>query len=154
MKQFKKQQGFTIVEIMIVLAVAAVIMLVVFLAVPALQRNNRNTQRRNDATHLAGLLNEYAANHSGQMPASWGKGCALDTTNETFAIISNNTATCTGANAVANAAAVPAFPAIDVLSAGTNLTCANNVMSVAGGTRSTVIFFQVEPGPTGQCIQV
>ncbi len=151
----RKQQGFTIVEIMIVLAVAAVIMLVVFLAVPSLQRNNRNTQRRNDATHLAGLMNEYASNHGGKMPVNWGKGCSdLDTTNETFSIISNNTATCSGTNAIANAAAVPAPPAIDILSAGTNLQCQNNVITVGGGTRSTVIYFVVEPGTTLQCIQV
>jgi prepilin-type N-terminal cleavage/methylation domain-containing protein len=44
----KRNEGFTIIEVMIVLAIAGLIMLVVFLAVPALQRNSRNTQRNND----------------------------------------------------------------------------------------------------------
>jgi prepilin-type N-terminal cleavage/methylation domain-containing protein len=35
----KRQQGFTIIEVLIVLAIAALILLIVFLAVPALQRN-------------------------------------------------------------------------------------------------------------------
>jgi prepilin-type N-terminal cleavage/methylation domain-containing protein len=37
-KLSKKEKGFTIIEVMIVLAIAGLIMLVVFLAVPALQR--------------------------------------------------------------------------------------------------------------------
>ncbi|MDB5161280.1 MAG: hypothetical protein JWO96_660, partial [Candidatus Saccharibacteria bacterium] len=58
----KKEKGFTIIEVLIVLAIAGVIMLVVFLAVPALQRNSKNTQRRADVAHMAGLINEYEAN--------------------------------------------------------------------------------------------
>ena len=44
----KRNQGFTIIEVMIVLAIAGLIMLIVFLAVPALQRNQRNTARKQD----------------------------------------------------------------------------------------------------------
>ena len=40
----KHRSGFTIIEIMIVLAIAGLIMLIVFLAVPALQRASRNTR--------------------------------------------------------------------------------------------------------------
>lgn len=60
-----KQSGFTIIEVMIVLAVAALIMLIVFLAVPALQRNARNTNRTADATKVAGGINECLANKNG-----------------------------------------------------------------------------------------
>jgi prepilin-type N-terminal cleavage/methylation domain-containing protein len=67
-----RQQGFTIVEIMIVLAVAAVIMLVIFLAVPTLQRNSRNTQRKNDITQLIQALDEYRSNNLGKIPTSAG----------------------------------------------------------------------------------
>jgi prepilin-type N-terminal cleavage/methylation domain-containing protein len=66
----KKQEGFTIIEVMIVLVIAAVILLMVFLAVPALQRNSRNTQRKNDAANLLAAVNEYASNHNGQLPSS------------------------------------------------------------------------------------
>lgn len=69
MKQLhKKQQGFTIIEVMIVLVIAAVILLIVFLAVPALQRNSRNTQRKNDVANLLAGISEFAANHNGQLP--------------------------------------------------------------------------------------
>lgn len=62
--------GFTIIEVTIVLAIAGLIMAIVFVAVPALQRNAHNTQRKSDASHLAGLVNEYASNHAGELPDS------------------------------------------------------------------------------------
>lgn len=61
----KREAGFTIIEVMIVLAIAAVILLIVLLAVPALQRNSRNTQRNNDAATIAATVNTCLANHNG-----------------------------------------------------------------------------------------
>ena len=49
-----RKDGFTIIEVLIVLAIAGLIMLIVFLAVPALQRNSRNTQRKNDVANILG----------------------------------------------------------------------------------------------------
>lgn len=66
----KRQEGFTIIEVLIVLAIAGLILLVVFLAVPALQRNNRNTQRDNDVANILGGLSEYVNNNSGRLPAT------------------------------------------------------------------------------------
>lgn len=64
----KKTEGFTIVEVMIVLAIAGLILLVVLLAVPALNRNARNNRRRTDVTALLGAINEYSNNSSGELP--------------------------------------------------------------------------------------
>jgi prepilin-type N-terminal cleavage/methylation domain-containing protein len=61
----KRAEGFTIIEVMIVLAIAAVILLIVLLAVPALQRSNRNTQRDNDAASIAAAINACLANQNG-----------------------------------------------------------------------------------------
>ena len=58
-------KGFTIIEVLIVLAIAGLIMLIVFLAVPALQRNSRNTQRRNDVANYAAGISEWASNNPG-----------------------------------------------------------------------------------------
>jgi prepilin-type N-terminal cleavage/methylation domain-containing protein len=66
----KREQGFTIIEVLIVLAIAALILLIVFLAVPALQRNSRNTSRRADVSNMLASINEYASNNNGQTPAS------------------------------------------------------------------------------------
>jgi len=64
--------GFTIIEVMIVLAIAGLIMLIVFLAVPALQRNARNTQRKNDVGAIASGIANYIDNNGGTLPASVG----------------------------------------------------------------------------------
>ncbi len=63
----KQQKGFTIIEVLIVLAIAGLILLIVFLAVPALQRNSRNTQRTNDAATISGAINECLPNKNGQV---------------------------------------------------------------------------------------
>jgi prepilin-type N-terminal cleavage/methylation domain-containing protein len=61
-------QGFTIIEVMIVLAIAGLIILVVLLAVPAVQRNARNTAIKNDASAIAGGLSEFSSNNNGDQP--------------------------------------------------------------------------------------
>lgn len=66
----KRQEGFTIIEVMIVLVIAAVILLIVFLAVPALQRNSRNTQAKNEAAQLSSAVAEFTANNGGTAPAN------------------------------------------------------------------------------------
>lgn len=60
----KKHTGFTIVEVLIVLAVASLIMLIVFGAVPAMNRNSRNYGRKRYAEYLAGILEEYKGNYN------------------------------------------------------------------------------------------
>ncbi|MGB3023987.1 MAG: type II secretion system protein, partial [Candidatus Saccharimonadales bacterium] len=60
--------GFTIIEVVLVLAIAALIFLIVFLAVPALQRSQRDTQRRSDVTRLSAALSNYIGNHGGSLP--------------------------------------------------------------------------------------
>ena len=62
----KRNQGFTIIEVLIVLAIAGLIMVIVFLAVPALQRSSRNTQRTSDASKVAAAVSECMANRNNQ----------------------------------------------------------------------------------------
>lgn len=61
----KNNKGFTIIEVLIVLAIAGLIMLVVFLAVPALQRSQRNNARKSEASRLAAVINDCLANKNG-----------------------------------------------------------------------------------------
>jgi prepilin-type N-terminal cleavage/methylation domain-containing protein len=65
-----KSEGFTIIEVMIVLAIAGLIILIVLLAVPALQRNGRNTAIKNDAAAVAGGITEFSSNNDGVAPTS------------------------------------------------------------------------------------
>jgi prepilin-type N-terminal cleavage/methylation domain-containing protein len=64
----KHKEGFTIIEVMIVLAIAGLIMLIVLLAVPALQRTSRNTQRKNDVSNIIAAVTDYTNNNGGTLP--------------------------------------------------------------------------------------
>jgi prepilin-type N-terminal cleavage/methylation domain-containing protein len=64
-----KQKGFTIIEVVLVLAIAALIFLMVFIALPALQRNQRDTQRKNDVGRAATALTNYSSNNRGAIPS-------------------------------------------------------------------------------------
>lgn len=69
MKKLKlNQKGFTIIEVMIVLVIAGLIMVIVFLAVPALQRNQRNTASRQEAANILAGANELSNNNNGRIP--------------------------------------------------------------------------------------
>ncbi|MCY4010905.1 MAG: hypothetical protein OXF30_02475, partial [Candidatus Saccharibacteria bacterium] len=58
-----------IVEVMIVLAIAGLILAVVFVAVPAVNRNQRNTARRSDISYLRATLDTSIANNGGRLNA-------------------------------------------------------------------------------------
>jgi prepilin-type N-terminal cleavage/methylation domain-containing protein len=66
--QKSKQNGFTIIEVVLVLAIAALIFLMVFIALPALQRNQRDTQRKNDVNRAATALTNFTSNNRGAIP--------------------------------------------------------------------------------------
>ncbi len=86
----KRSQGFTIIEVMIVLAIAALILLIVLLAVPALQRNSRNTAIKNDAASVIGGISEFKSSNTGKLPT--GTGGTRSTYDNSGTITLNNTA--------------------------------------------------------------
>lgn len=64
------KHGFTIIEVVLVLAIAGLIFLMVFVALPALQRSQRDTQRRNDMSRVASALTNWQTNHNNGLPDS------------------------------------------------------------------------------------
>ncbi len=65
----QKDRGFTIIEVVLVLAIAGLIFLMVFLALPALQRGQRDTQRKDDMARLQTAVSNYTSNNKGNLPA-------------------------------------------------------------------------------------
>ena len=65
----KTNPAFTIIEVVLVLAIAGLIFLMVFIALPALQRNQRDTQRKNDIGRVLTAVQKYQANNRGNMPS-------------------------------------------------------------------------------------
>ena len=68
-ENIKSKKGFTIIEVVLVLAIAGLIFLMVFVALPALQRSQRDTQRRDDMARFLSQLNQYQANNNGKVPS-------------------------------------------------------------------------------------
>lgn len=64
----KREEGFTIIEVMIVLAIAALILVVVLIAIPQLQRNQRNSARKAILTRVKTELDNYSSNNNGAYP--------------------------------------------------------------------------------------
>ncbi|MBH1956698.1 type II secretion system protein [Candidatus Saccharibacteria bacterium] len=68
-----KQSGFTIIEVVLVLAIAGLIFLMVFVALPTLQRNQRDTQRKQDLSRVMTAIASYTQNNKGSIPTNWSK---------------------------------------------------------------------------------
>ena len=68
----KAYGGFTIIEVVLVLAIAGLIFMMVFIALPALQAQQRDTQRRNDAAIIAAAIKQYMKNNHGNPPPDSG----------------------------------------------------------------------------------
>lgn len=64
----KLTKGFTIIEVMIVLAIAGLILAVVLIAIPQLQKNQRNEARKNVLSRLSAEVNNYVGNNEGEVP--------------------------------------------------------------------------------------
>ena len=68
-KRFKKSsqtKGFTIIEVVLVLAIAGLIFLMVFIALPALQRSQRDTARKNTISMYRDAIERYRSNNRGK----------------------------------------------------------------------------------------
>jgi prepilin-type N-terminal cleavage/methylation domain-containing protein len=142
----KDTRGFTIIEVLIVLAIAGLIMLIVFLAVPALQRNSRNTQRANDASRALAAINECLSNNSGNL-ANCNNPAGARLNN--YLNIGNNQQLTNW-----NAGAPPATPALDTFYYQTNTRCNDNNPVAGGGPRAFTIAYGIETtgNPVVQCV--
>ncbi len=75
-KQELKQKGFTIIEVVLVLAIAALIFLMVFIALPALQRSQRDTARKNDVSIVASAVSSWQGNNRSSA-SKWPSGTQI-----------------------------------------------------------------------------
>ncbi len=172
-----KDQGFTIIEVLIVLAIAGLIMLIVFLAVPALQRSARNTQRKNDASAIASAVANYINNNGGDIPnkvagtapdltvgcAGGAAGSVVTTLGTTCTVGSNTETAKIGYYTISNvsfASAAPAGnvapqPGIDKLVIYDGYTCNANNTNLNPTTtngRTAALIYETEP-TAEQCLE-
>lgn len=140
--KLNNEKGFTIIEVLIVLAIAGLIMIIVFLAVPALQRNSRNTQRTNDASRIVAAINECTNNKNGNLTVC-DTQAEIDPSYISFA--QSQQITSLGAAGL-NAAA---------FTTNTQCNAAGDGTQAGGGTRAFTLVYQVETSgtPVNRCIQ-
>jgi prepilin-type N-terminal cleavage/methylation domain-containing protein len=80
MKRISTKQGFTLIEVILVLAIAAMIFLMVLLTLPAVQRAQRDMQRKEDVGKIIAAYTEFLGNNRGTSPrfttngVCWGSG--------------------------------------------------------------------------------
>ena len=69
-KNYLKVRGFTIIETSLVLAIGGLILAMVFIALPSLQRSQRDTQRKADISNLIAEIKNYQTNNNGALPTN------------------------------------------------------------------------------------
>jgi type II secretory pathway pseudopilin PulG len=149
----KSSLGFTIVEVLIATSVAGLIMLIVFQMIPVLQRNSRNSQRKNDIAVILQAVSRFELSSSGDLPTS------VATTN--FHLNTNSLTSYTPADISFNiASSYVAAAGSPPTNTSTNTVIINNRQlcnTVTPGTatgngatfRSVVALFALETGKAG-----
>jgi prepilin-type N-terminal cleavage/methylation domain-containing protein len=150
----RKSDGFTIIEVMIVLAIAGLIMLIVFRAVPALQRNSHNTSIKNDVASLLAGVNEYVNNNNGAAPTtvtggtatSVDVGAAAGVNKVTVKLGYIDASTASNVTLAAAAGAVTNTKTAGQISIYTKATCNGNDIALGSSTRQIAAIYGLEGG--------
>ncbi len=140
----QKQKGFTIIEVVLVLAIAGLIFLMVFIALPALQRSQRDTQRKQDLSRTITAINNYQSNNRGQLPSNWATFISnyLTVNGDTFVDPS-------GTNyAISTTGTVPSTfnSASPTIYATTNATCNGENITTGQGSNKIALQMKLEGG--------
>jgi len=151
----KTDKGFTIIEVMIVLAIAGLILLIVFLAVPALQRNARNTSIKSDAGNVSGGISAFESNNNGIVPSTINAASGVVTlsasgaTTDTIKVGGSTKVTTAASNTppVTNGSLIT--PPADSIVVYPGYECSGTV-----STRATAVVYATETSSStqGQCI--
>lgn len=139
-KLHKSNKGFTIIEVMIVLAIAGLIILIVLLAIPALQRNGRNTAIKNDSSAIAGAISTFQSDNDGAAPT----GISSNGNVTGAAGTVSAQAKIQGGTTVTTVTAVPTA----IVPHGTIQFWLAHRCDGTSSTRSTAIFYSIETSGT------
>ena len=163
-RQLSSTQGFTIIEVLIVLAIAGLIALIVFQAIPVLTRGQRNGQRKDGASGVLRAVAQYELNNGGAMPASCsGAACTFTTGQHITFYRPNDVSVCVGSysgaslsfGACSGVTSQPEATSIDTVAIYNYQRCDGAAgTSKAAGYSDVVAMFALESGSnatTAQC---
>ncbi len=152
----KLSQGFTIIEVLIVLAIAGLIMVVVFLAVPALQRNQRNQAQRTEANNLLAAYQEISNNKGGAILAVSDSSTAGSNAADVLAAAGTQNITAVSITAyvagsiTSISSGVPTAtqisPSKAIIRLGSKCTAADSGVALAGQPRQVAVYSYAEKG--------
>jgi prepilin-type N-terminal cleavage/methylation domain-containing protein len=144
MQEVTNKKGFTLIELVIVLAIAALILAGVLIAVTGAQKSRRDTQRKDDAAKIVSYLEQYASNNSGNYPtgaARTGFDSTYITSNNLKDPSSGNTYTIAASTNVTAAPGTPGAIAYNI-----NATCNGPVATTGAGNRKIAVVIGLEQG--------
>lgn len=150
----RKEKGFTIIEVVLVLAIAGLIFLMVFIALPALQRNQRDTARKNDMSIIASAISSAKSANRGSFPSQ-------ETLRQYVTNLSDNTSAA-GVTRVTDGAG-PRTVTQEQMDAGTvfwqsGRKCGavgpNGSVTIENGSLAQfVVYGRLENGTSGYCVE-
>lgn len=152
------QKGFTIIEVVLVLAIAGLIFLMVFIALPALQRNQRDTARKSDVSTVSSAVNSFTGNNRGSYPTdaqlqSYTKDLSDNTDNSKVTIISYITGTTTYSIGEEAIKVVKGAKCGATGVAASGATTANQTLAVGSKRQYVTIGFLEAGGGTTYCLE-
>jgi prepilin-type N-terminal cleavage/methylation domain-containing protein len=124
MNRAQNNKGFTIIEVVLVLAIAGLIFLMVFIALPALQAGQRDTARKSDVSNVAAAVNSFSGANRGLFPTAAQLATQLEVSTsgtKSYASLSNN---------ITNVTVVTG-----AVSKGTAVTVTDGVITVYKGSK-------------------
>jgi prepilin-type N-terminal cleavage/methylation domain-containing protein len=156
-----KDGGFTIIEVMIVLAVAGLIMAIVLIAIPQLQRNQRNAARRDVTGRIKTEIDSFSGNNNGNIPVADAANAAGNfgslTGASTFAgkyltgVNINDPQT--GVAVLFNVTgAIPTTPAVGTIYYRTTSVCNGEVITATGASARNYAVLMGLEGGAGYCL--
>jgi prepilin-type N-terminal cleavage/methylation domain-containing protein len=162
MKRTQNIKGFTIIEVVLVLAIAGLIFLMVFIALPALQAGQRDTARKSDVSAVAAAMNSFASNNKGTFPNSTELvkqlGGTVSGSTQTLAGVSKNTSklsvTSTTITSSTTVTAVDGTVSVYVGRKCGAVSTAGSVVTTPGSARQYAVVTMLEGGSkSGYCLE-
>lgn len=146
-----KEKGFTIIEVVLVLAIAGLIFLMVFIALPALQRNQRDTARKNEVSKVLSAITTYQSNNRGAAPlANETFGKYLDATKFDPITLESGTTVTASTGSVSGTVKLNASTDNIIYHVGAKCGAAENEI-VAGSGRQAAAVIKLENGNAFFC---
>lgn len=154
MNVHKQEKGFTIIEVVLVLAIAGLIFLMVFIALPALQRNQRDTARKNDMSIISAAITSAKSANRGTYPTQAELKRYLDNLSDNTTVDNVARRTDSGNNITLSQAQMEEGR----VWWQTGKKCGNvgpdgSITLTSGSVAQFVVFGRLENGGTGYCVE-